>query len=92
MLRHELDTVGGGGVTLVGERLVALSLGQALVSLLLEILQNISDPSLWLLLPPEENSNLLSVAWLDDWIKQQGGRQLGPRCCGEKYWSSWTGR
>ena len=92
MLRYELDALRWSGVTLVRERLESFTLGQALVSLLLEILQNISDPSLWLLLPPEENSNLLSVAWLDDWIKEQGGRQLGPRCCGEKYWSSWTGR
>ena len=89
MLRHELDTLGGSGVTLVRER---LALAQAVVSLLLEILQNIPDPSLWFLLPTEENSNLLSVAWLYDWIKQQGGRELGLRSCGEKYWSSWTSR
>ena len=83
MLRHELDALGGGGVALVGE---------SLVSLLLEILQNISDFSLRFLLPAEENSNLVSVAGLEDWIKQQGGSQLGFWCGGEKYRSSWTGR
>ena len=92
MLRHELDTLRGRGVTLVGERFVSLTLSQALVSLLLEILQNISDPSFWLLLPAEENSNFLSVAWLEDWIKQQGGGELGLRCRGQECGSSWTGR
>ena len=91
MLRYELDALRWSGVTLVRERLESLTLGQALVSLLLEILQNISDPPLWFLLPPEENRNFLSVAWLDDWIKQQRGRELGLRCGGEEYWSSWTG-
>lgn len=91
MLGYELDALRWSGVTLVRERLESLTLGQALVSLLLEILQNISDPPLWFLLPTEENRNFLSVAWLDDWIKQQGGRELGLRCGGEEYWSSWTG-
>ena len=76
MLRHELDTLGGSGVTLVGERLVSLTLTQALVSLLLEILQNVSDLPFWLLLSAEENGNFLNVARLEDWIEQQ----LGLRC------------
>ena len=92
VLGDELDTLRGGGVTLVRERLVSLTLSQALVSLLLEILQNISDPSFWLLLPAEENRNFLNVAWLEDWIKQQGGRELGLRCRGQECGSSWTGR
>lgn len=87
MLRHELDTLGGRGVTLVGEGLESLTLTEALVSLLLEILQNVSDLSFRFLLPAEENGNFLNVARLEDGIEQQ----LGLRCRGQKYGSSGTG-